>query len=157
MKGITHVAGGLFCAFLCGVPPHAVPAAVIGSTFPDVDLKFSKLVPDKGKKKTLFNTHRGITHHPIAALALFLLWLYLEKNYPELSLYWDFLYGFWVGYTSHLLLDAVTKLGIPIGAGYYPRFSLRLMKTGGLGEKIFFVLLVLATAGVLYLKNRGVL
>jgi len=157
MKGATHVVGGLVFAFLFGVPPYAVPAAVVGSTFPDVDLKFSSLIPSKGKKKTLLTTHRGITHHPLVVLVLFLLWAYLDENYPQYKFYWDFLYGFWVGYLSHLVLDSFTKLGIPIGFGYYPRFSLKLMKTGGWGEKVVFVLLAAAFVGVVYLKSKGLL
>jgi inner membrane protein len=157
MKGTTHIAGGLVFAFLFGVPAYAVPAAVIGSTFPDIDLKFSDLIPSKGKKKTLWRTHRGITHHPLVVVALFLLWVYLSKTYPQYKFYWDYLYGFWVGYLSHLVLDAFTKLGIPVGFGYYPRFSLKLMKTGGIGEKVVFVLLVIAFIGIVYLKSKGML
>ncbi|NPB04767.1 MAG: metal-dependent hydrolase [Aquificae bacterium] len=157
MKGATHALGGLVFAYLFGVPDYAVPAAVVGALFPDVDLKFSRLVPSKGSKKTLWNTHRGFTHHPLAVLILFLLWAYLEGAYPEYGFYWDFLYGFWVGYLSHLALDALTKLGIPVGTGYYPRFGLRLMKTGGLGEKVFAVLLAVAFLGLLYLKGKGIL
>jgi inner membrane protein len=157
MKGTTHITGGLVFAFLFNVPAYAVPFAVIGSTFPDIDLKFSTLIPPKGKKKSLWSTHRGITHHPAVVLALFLLWVYLENTYPQYHFYWQFLYGFWVGYLSHLVLDSMTKLGIPVGFGYYPRFSLNLMKTGGVGEKVFFVLLVIAFVGILYLKSQGIL
>ncbi len=157
MKGSTHILGGLVFAFLLDVPGYAVPAAVVGSVFPDVDLKFSSLVPSKGKKKSLWNTHRGITHHPILVLVMFLIWAYLEREFPQYRFYWDFFYGFWVGYLSHLVLDAITHLGIPVGVGYYPRLSLKLMKTGGLGEKFFAALLAVGFVGVLYLKSRGIL
>ena len=157
MKGYTHLLGGLVFSYLLGVPNYAIPAAVIGSTFPDIDLKFSSLVPQKGKKKTLFNTHRGITHHPMVVLVLFLLWVTLEKFYPQYKFYWDFLYGFWVGYLSHLVLDILTPLGIPVGTSYYPRLSLKLMKTGGVGEKIFFLLLGISFFGILYLRGKGII
>ena len=157
MRGTTHIAGGLVFAFLFGVPAYAIPAAVVGSTFPDIDLKFADLIPAKGKKKTLWRTHRGITHHPFVVLALFLLWVYLSTAYPQYKFYWDYLYGFWVGYLSHLVLDAFTKLGIPVGFGYYPRFSLKLMKTGGVGEKVFFAVLVLLFIGIVYLKSQGLM
>ncbi len=155
MKGTTHIAGGLVFGLLFNVPFYAVPLTVIGSTFPDIDLKFSSLIPEKGKKKTLWSAHRGITHHPLVVLTLFLLWVYLENTFPEYHFYWQFLYGFWVGYLSHLVLDAITKLGIPVGFGYYPRLSLGIMKTDGVGEKFFFILLVLAFFGLAYLKSVG--
>jgi inner membrane protein len=155
MKGYTHILGGLVFSYLFSVPDYAVPAAIIGSTFPDIDLKFSSLIPAKGKKKNLFNTHRGITHHPMLVLVLFLVWVSLVKFLPQYKFYWDFLYGFWVGYLSHLILDMLTPLGIPVGTSYYPRLSLKLMKTGGVGEKVFFLLLSIAFTGLLYLKFKG--
>jgi inner membrane protein len=157
MKGYTHLLGGLVFSYLLGVPNYAVPAAVIGSTFPDIDLKFSSLIPSKGKKKTLLNTHRGITHHPMLVLLLFLIWASLVKFLPQYKFYWDFLYGFWVGYLSHLVLDMLTPLGIPIGTSYYPRLSLKLMKTGGIGEKFFALILGISFIGILYLKSKGLI
>ena len=150
MKGYTHIAGGLLFGFLFGVKPYALPLAVIGSTFPDIDLKFSSLVPPKGKKKSLFNTHRGITHHPFWVIALLTLWGFLENGFPQYGFYWEFVYAFWVGYLSHLVLDALTPLGIPVGTSYYPRLKIPIMKTGGVGEKFFALLLVLSLMGILY-------
>ncbi|HID79026.1 MAG TPA: metal-dependent hydrolase [Aquifex aeolicus] len=155
MKGYTHIAGGLLFGFLFGVKPYALPLVVIGSTFPDIDLKFSSLVPPKGKKKSLFNTHRGITHHPFWAVALLTLWGFLENRFPQYEFYWEFLYAFWVGYLSHLVLDALTPLGIPVGTSYYPRLKIPLMKTGGVGERFFAFLLVLSLVGILYLKANA--
>jgi inner membrane protein len=157
MRGDTHILGGLVFGFLFNVPFYAIPLTVIGSVAPDIDLSFGHFIPPKGKKKSLLNTHRGITHHPLVVLILFGLWLFLEKNYPQYDFYWQFLYGFAVGYLSHLVLDSFTKLGIPVALGYYPRFSLGLMKTGGTGEKFFFALLLLAFVGVLFLKAEGLI
>jgi len=156
MKGTTHIVGGLVFSFLFNVPFYAIPLAVVGSTFPDIDLKFTTLIPPKGKKKSLLTTHRGITHHPLVLLALFGLWWYLSVHYPQWKFYWDFLYGFWVGYFSHLVLDSITHLGIPVGTGYYPRLSLKLMKTGGVGEKIFLTFLVILFIAIVTVKSVGV-
>ena len=156
MLGTTHALGGLVFAYLFQVPNYAVPLAVVGAFFPDIDLKFTYYIPPKGVRTTLWNTHRGITHHPIIVLALFVLWVFLEKTYPQWGFYWDFLYGFNVGYLSHLVLDTLTHKGIPVGFGYHPRFSFRLMKTGGIGEKIVLVLLIAAFGGLIYLKSKGI-
>jgi len=155
MKGYTHIAGGLLFGFLFGVKPYALPLTVVGSTFPDIDLKFSSLVPPKGKKKNLLNTHRGVTHHPLWVVLLLILWAFLENRFPQYGFYWEFLYAFWVGYLSHLVLDMLTPLGIPVGLSYYPRLKLGLMKTGGVGEKILFVFVVLTLVGILYLKSTA--
>lgn len=157
MLGSTHILGGLVFGFLFDVPGYAMPFAVIGSVFPDIDLTFSRLIPEKGKKKTLLSTHRGFTHHPLAVLALFFLWLYLEKTFPQYHFYWQFLYGFWVGYLSHLVLDMLTPLGIPVGLSYYPRLKIGIMSTGGTGEKFFRFLLAFAFIGIVYLKSVGVI
>jgi inner membrane protein len=148
------MAGGILFALLFKVKGYAIPLAIIGSVFPDIDLKFSKFIPDKGEKVSLWNTHRGFTHHPIIVFFLFLLWFYLSYKFPQWQFYWEFLYAFAVGYLSHLVLDSFTQKGIPIGLGYYPRFSLKLMKTGGIGEKILFLLLILSIVlYTLYLDN----
>jgi inner membrane protein len=53
-------------------------------------------------------------------------------------------FGFFVGYLSHLFLDFLTKEGIFI---FWPVFnkkiSLLKLKTGGILEEIFFVLILL--------------
>ena len=155
MKGYTHIAGGLVFGLLFNVPGYALPLTVIGSTFPDIDLEISTLIPEKGKKKSLLTTHRGFTHHPLIVLFLFLLWLYLESNFPQYHFYWQFVYGFWVGYLSHLVLDMLTPLGIPIAFTYHPRLKIPLMKTGSLGERFFLILLVISFVGLAYLKSKG--
>jgi len=101
-------------------------------------------------------THRGITHHPLVVLVLFLIWWYLSSNHPQWEFYLDFLYGFFVGYLSHLVLDSITHLGIPVGVGYYPRLSLKLMKTGGVGEKLFLTILVILFIAIVAVKSVGV-
>ena len=155
MKGYTHLAGGLVFGLLLNVPGYALPLTIVGAAFPDIDLKFSTLIPPKGKKKSLLTTHRGFTHHPLLVFALFTLWVYLEKAFPQYHFYWQFLYGFWVGYLSHLVLDMLTPLGIPVGFSYYPRLKIPLMKTGGVGEKILLTLLVICFIGIAFLKTKG--
>jgi inner membrane protein len=39
-----------------------------------------------------------------------------------------------IGYFSHLLADLLTINGIPLFFSYYPRISLRLLKTGSIIE-----------------------
>ncbi len=139
----THVLAGIVLASYLKLP--VLPAAV-GSIVPDVDLGKGLPFPPK---RTLFNSHRGITHHPLIVILLFILSLTVK----------DFLNGeagvlilsFTVGYGSHLILDALTPLGIPYKHKYYPRLSLKLFKTGKLGE--LFVILLLLTALIYQVKT----
>ena len=134
MTAGTHILAGVVLASYLKLP--IVPAA-LGSIVPDIDAKLGLPFP---QKRTLFNSHRGITHHPAVVLLLFLIsiavkdFLSFEVGICMLS--------FVVGYTSHLLLDALTPLGVPYRFRYYPRLSLKLFRTGKVGE-LFVILLLL--------------
>lgn len=144
MTAGTHVLAAIAVAALFNLP--AIPA-VAGSILPDVDVKKGLPFPSK---RTLFNSHRGITHHAALPLILFLVSLW-TKDFVNLQL-GIYLLSFTLGYASHLLLDALNPLGIPYTTKYYPRFSLKLMKSGRTGE-IFVILLLVSF--LIFLVNRG--
>ena len=107
-----------------------VIVALIATFIPDIDTKFSKL----GKKKVFrplqfFVSHRGFLHSFIF-LGLITLIFYL---------FWPILiFGFVLGYGSHLLADSLTIQGIK---PFYP-FKTRIkgkIKTGGRLEVALFV------------------
>lgn len=143
MTAGTHILAGIVLASYLKLP--VVPAA-LGSILPDIDLKKGLPFPPK---RTLFNAHRGITHHPAIVLTLFFLSISAKDLYSKsLGIY---LLSFTVGYASHLLLDLLTPLGIPYKLKYYPRLSFKLFKTGKLGE--VFVILLLLTALIYQVKT----
>ena len=116
--------------------------ALLGAVLPDKDLVWGW---GKRKKRTLLNSHRGITHHFFIVPLLFT--LYYLYPYPELL-------AFAVGYTSHLVMDAMTPLGIPYRLSYYPRFSIPVYKTGSWREWVIVgIVLISAVAGNKELKN----
>jgi inner membrane protein len=136
MTAGTHIIGAIVCASLFGLP--LIPA-VVGGLLPDIDLK--KGLPKFRQNRTLLNSHRGITHH--AALVPLLMFLSIAvKDFVNHTLGIHLL-SFTCGYASHLLLDALTPLGIPYKHKYYPRLSLKLFKTGKLSE-LFVILLLVA-------------
>jgi inner membrane protein len=136
MTAGTHILAGILVATLLKLP--VLPAAV-GSIFPDIDV--GKGLPPP-YKRNLLNSHRGITHHPVIPLCLLVLVFFLRmKGFCSVSVY---LLSFTVGYISHLLLDVLNPLGIPYKFSYYPRLTLKLMKTGKWGE-IFVILLLIST------------
>ncbi len=139
----SHVLAGIVLASFLKLP---ILPSVFGALLPDVDLKNGLPFPSK---RTLLNSHRGITHHPLIPLVLFFLSLgvkdFLNKNLGINLL------SFTVGYSSHLLLDLLTPLGIPYKTKYYPRLSLKLFKTGKLGE--LFVILILVGLLIYQIKN----
>ena len=143
MTAGTHILAGIVLASYLKLP--IIPAA-LGSIFPDVDLKKGLPFPPK---RTLFNAHRGITHHPVLVVVLFLCSIVLKDLVNRTV--GVFLLSFTVGYASHLLLDILTPLGIPYKTKYYPRLSLKLIKTGKLGE--LFVILLLLSALIYQAKN----
>jgi len=149
MTAGTHILAGILMAAFLKLP--VLPAAV-GSVVPDIDL--SKGLPPP-YKRNLFNSHRGITHHPIVPAFLLLGVFFLRKNgFIELSTY---LLSFTVGYISHLILDALNPLGIPYKFSYYPRFSLKWMKSGRIGEIFVILLLISLLVAIVDISNLRIL
>jgi len=144
MTAGTHIIGAVVLAAALKLP---IVPAVIGALIPDVDLK--KGLPKFRQERTLLNSHRGITHH-ILIIPLLLGISVAVKDFVNHAL-GVYLLSFTVGYASHLLLDALTPLGIPYKHRYYPRLSFRLTKTGKVGE--VFVILTLVALLILQVKR----
>lgn len=165
MTGRTHVSGALASLWLLALLPSALtPAtlpllalsAALGGLLPDLDAARSTLqavrvggVQPLAPLARLLNRqfgHRGFLHSLcfLALLALLLmlgvLWL------PWLP--WPVAMGVLVGYASHLMLDAATPSGVPLGLRGRDRLHLLpeplRIRTGSDAEDVLFVLLVLA-------------
>ena len=108
---------------------------LLGAFFVDIDSKKSKLGRIVFFRPfQLFFKHRGPIHGLFFAI-LFSLILALFDRWSG--------FGFFVGYFSHLILDLLTPAGVrlfwPIFIG---KFSFRI-RSGGVFEKILFVLFLL--------------
>lgn len=161
MRGKTHllvgVAAGAAAAISVPADNHAISAGVfiattIGSLYPDIDNSQSmlgrKIKPISFIINKLFG-HRGFIHTPFNLICLLLLMgtpLILTEQYNYLPI----VIGFAVGFLSHLFLDAITKGGISF---LYPfsrkRFNLTTIKTGGIGENLIVVFMLLISGGVI--------
>ncbi len=102
-------------------------------------LGFGSIFPDWmeyiGRFRIL--SHRGISHN-----ISFWLVTYLVANLL-LKAYYPYLKWFLIGVFMHLAEDAMTKRGIPIFFGYSKRFALKLFITGGKGETIFVLIVIM--------------
>ena len=102
---------------------------LVGSLLPDIDEKHSKASQWTGLLGTIisfFSKHRGFFHSLFFVVIITLTTKYLLNEY----LAW----GIFLGLTSHLLGDSLTKQGLPI---LYP-FPFRIkgfMKTNGWQER----------------------
>ena len=80
---------------------------MIGSSFPDIDLHKSKiggLMKPISKIINMFFGHRGMIHSLFMAFVMyFLFWMFFDLNYAA---------AIFIGYSSHLFLDAFTPKGI---------------------------------------------
>jgi inner membrane protein len=160
-----------------------VAGSVIGSILPDIDHRGSfigrrmRIISTpltvagkvtKGAKK-LSNTvtgrkgstdtiisHRGITHTPLLLMAIVSALLFLSHNLVSgfASLLFSYMsIGLGVGIASHILLDCLTKGGVPL---LYPfsgkKFSFLPLKTGGFLEGIVGLVMIVAT--LLFVSGR---
>lgn len=109
--------------------------AIMGTLFVDIDSKKSRLGRFVYFRPVQFVLkHRGPIHSLLMALFVSLLIAMVNK--------WAG-FGFFVGYVSHLFLDCLSPKGVKL---FWPvsnfRFRSRI-KSGGIVEEVFFVLLLL--------------
>ena len=134
MKWVNHIA--IASAAAAVWRPELVPVAVLGSTAPDWMEWVSQLAGRRVK-------HRTVTHY-VAAWAFGLLFALAVWD-------WHFaLAAFCGGGLSHVLCDALTVNGVPLGWWSDRRFHLfgGRFRTGQLGEYWFAGAFVLACVGL---------
>lgn len=157
MQYKTHFAGGALLTLAViqhtdiAAPDQIVPfavAAMIGSVAPDIDHKnsfISNRLKPFGFLVRRTTTHRGATHSPLI-IFLFSLLMYYVVNLAGFS---DNSYviatGFFIGAISHVLLDMLNTQGVPL---LFPipkakRFRIARIRTGGLIEKVIFIILTI--------------
>lgn len=140
MLGHTHAVIGLTVGMVAaqsaGLPPMQVLfigcVSVLGALVPDIDHPASTIrrrLGVGGHVAFFWLGHRGITHTLMMLAAVSAATLYFLPS--------NVAFAFIFGYASHLLADVLTKSGVPLA---YPltnyRYSLRLMRTGGLAEAL---------------------
>lgn len=134
----THLLIALFFALLFLSHTESklifIMVVLIATFIPDVDSKFSKL----GRKKTFrilqfFVKHRGILHSFTFLVIISLVFLYV---FPII------VFGFFLGYGLHLLVDGFTRQGIK---PFYPiKWRINgIIRTGGMFETFVFVLFLI--------------
>jgi len=74
----------------------------LGTTFPDIDMKFKVFFKDKSKR---YLYHRQFTHSLFLNIGLLWATLYYLPNYTN---YYILVTGFLLGITTHLLADMLT-------------------------------------------------
>ena len=112
-------------------PVIFVIAALFATFIPDMDTPFTKIGHRKlAKVAQVFTEHRGFIH----SLTFCLIFSVLLAIFLPL-----FAFGFFLGYSLHLLADSFTKMGIsPFWP--YSRRAHGMLKTGGMVERgLFFV------------------
>jgi inner membrane protein len=133
----THLAMGiLFALFFLPYMDYKILflfAVIISSIIPDVDLLNSKV----GKSiffrpLQLFVKHRGLLHSLTFCIVVGIL---LSFTYPMLA------FPFFLGYSSHIILDSLTVEGI---RPFWPmkKEVAGSIRTNGRREKIFFYVLL---------------
>lgn len=116
--------------------------AMLGSGIPDIDKSnstFGRKVKPLSFLIEKFFSHRGFTHSlSFIALLSFIVYLISSRLFTNNEISIFLVLGLSVGMLSHLILDALTKEGIPFFHPFWKKkFSLKLMITGGLFEKFF--------------------
>lgn len=170
MNGTTHSVVGLatvatvaatnFPTMDLGVvtvfPLIAIPTAAIGALAADIDMegttishKFpllnklltGKAIPVVGSK--IKTTHRGITHTPLVCIGLFLLLNLFVGDMFILEVIASLLFGFVLGYCSHVFIDVFNGAGIPhLWPLVWKRMYMTRVVTGSFEEPLYMVVYI---------------
>lgn len=143
----THLIFGIFLIF-CFIKYIDnffifILTLLIASILPDIDSRFS--IIGKSKFFRIFQflfKHRGF-FHSLFALSLFTFLIYLFS--PLVSL------GFFIGYLSHIFLDALTKRGVVLFWPFKQRISGPIL-TGGFVETTIFVIFLLINLSLFFIN-----
>ena len=146
MKWITHQLISAGSAVVLGMPMPGVLAAWGGAIAPDL-LDQKRAALGRRRQQVFNRIHRGSSHWFGWWLALWLVgvsgFLPYVAGLVAAGLGW--------GALTHVALDACTPMGIPVLPwSRQGKFSLRLCRTGGLGEYIF----LLAALGLFWVLER---
>ncbi|NPV89573.1 MAG: metal-dependent hydrolase [Firmicutes bacterium] len=151
----THFLGGVITGYLISEPSNALAAMTIGgisALLPDIDSPYSyvgsRLLPTAWALKLTVG-HRGIFHSILAAAVIALLLMIVPQ---DLLLKQVMFVVVFIGYLSHILLDSLS------GGTYllYPvpiKFSVSIIKTGGIIEKLVVVPVLLFFAAWFFIKT----
>ena len=135
MKWYTHIVFALLISLLLKFDFFMILVCLFGSLIPDIDSPKSLIGwifrPLSNFFELVFG-HRGIFHSLFFAILLSgVIWMFSHR----------FALAFFIGYSSHLLIDGFTRQGVML---FYP-FKARLKgfcKTGGIFEHILLFILV---------------
>lgn len=155
MTGRTHILGGVTAGLIYTtffMPENmllfggTVALSTIGGLMPDIDHPSSKAGKKAGPLSTIINKifgHRGFLHTPLFIFLFFILFFYFLTN-KNLNYYTPLLYGYCIGYVSHLFLDLLTVSGIPLFFPFFKKkISITKLRTGGIGEDVTRGLIVI--------------
>ena len=171
MVGKTHIAGGLALASVTSLiavrtgyidmnhvllqQATILTSAGLGSLLPDIDMKGST-ISRSNKLISFFTrllfTHRGFTHSPLALLIVAVISFTAAKVIGAGNGIW-IAAGFSIGYASHILLDSLNPIGVPLLYPIKRKFSFGRIKTGTWPETLVFLISVgttILSEGILF-------
>jgi inner membrane protein len=171
MTGSTHIVAGLNALWLLEVLPGAANeniallagAAAFGALLPDLDASQSQIKHlSIGGVKPFYlpatAIYRQLGHRSLLHSLWGLAYIALVGALLSPFIGWKTILALWLGYASHLVVDALTKSGIPLLYPNARRFHLFpkgwRVTTSSLAEEMIFVLLSLSFFALL-LRHLG--
>ena len=115
-----------------------IPLVLLSSFLPDIDIHTSKIGQKFKVSSFIINKifhHRGFFHSIFFPLLLYIIFNYIfELKKIALILF--------IGTLSHIILDLFTVEGIAFFTPFFHKRINGFIKTGGISEKIFFILIL---------------
>ncbi|SDC31026.1 inner membrane protein [Candidatus Frackibacter sp. WG11] len=151
---ILNISGLTFISLFGPTSLQFVLGAALGSLVPDLDqrnIKLSRKIPLLSWiLKFLGIKHRGISHSILGIMitALFSLSL-IRLKFINMVL----VYGFLIGYLSHILMDLFNPGGVTLFWPKNKRYSLGNIKVGKVAENLLFLVISSMLVLMIYWKD----
>jgi inner membrane protein len=151
---ILNIAGLMFISLFGLTSLQVILGAVLGALVPDLDQrnsKLSRIIPLLSWTiKFIGIKHRGISHSILGFIfaAVFSLSL-IKLKFISIFL----VYGFLLGYLSHILIDLFNSGGVTLFWPINKRYSLGNIKVGRGAENLLFTVISLILVLIIYWKD----
>lgn len=155
--GHTITGLALATAFTGFREPGMIVGVLLGCTAPDyLEMPYRDRRSPWGIERVI--PHRTLTHWPLLWVGLLLVGLFLpmgglgqQMPLPSFATHLQWcVTGFAAGGLMHLFCDWMTPMGIPWRRPFGKRHSLRVYRTGGLGELLMVLIIGVCCIGVGY-------
>lgn len=137
MNWFSHRIFAVGLAAACKFDLLGIAASYLGSTIPDsIDFVLTKFGFNFNRIHRKYS-HAWVWYALLFSFIYYFIFPWLQKNFPDLLIYKNLLFAFFLGIFSHIFADMLTVKGVPLFLNPNQKIAVKLIKTNGWSESVF--------------------